>query len=57
MDIEYDLKMDDFNHVVSQVEHVVQSVSPPQSQPPLKSQVSILPQLKPKPKLKPQPKP
>ena len=57
MDIVYDSKMDDLNHVVNQVEHVVQSVSPPQSQPLLQSQVSALPQLKPKPKLKCQPKP
>ena len=57
MDIGYDSNMDDLNHVVNQLEHVVQSISPPQSQPRLQFQVSTLPQLKPKPKLKPQPKP
>ena len=29
MDIVYDSNMDDLNHVVNQVEHLVQSVSPP----------------------------
>ena len=57
MNIMYDSKTDELNHVVNQVEHVVQSISPPQSQPLLQSRVSCPPQLKPKPKLKPQPKP
>ena len=54
MDIVYDSKMNDLNHVVNQVEHVVQSISP--LQPQLQSQVLAQPQLKPKPKLRPQPK-
>ena len=33
MDIMYDSKMDDLNHMVNQVEYVGQSISPPQSQP------------------------
>ena len=57
MDIVYDSNIDDFNHMVNQVEHVAPSLSPPQSQPPLQCQVSSLPQLKPNPKLKRQPKP
>ena len=55
MHILYDSNMDDLNHVFSQVEHVVQSISP--SEPLLKSQVLAQTQLKPKSKLKLQPKP
>ena len=43
--------MDDLNHVVNQVEHVFQPISPPQPQPQLQSH------LKPNPKLKTQSKP
>ena len=64
VDIVYDSKMDDLNHIVNHVEHVVLSklVSPPQpqSQPPVQvplpqPQLQVLSQ--PKPKSKPQPKP
>lgn len=55
MDIVYDSNMDDLNHVFNQVDHVLQSISPPQPQ--LQSQVSTQPQLKHMPKLKHQPKP
>ena len=42
MDIVYDSKMDDLNHVVNQVEHVVQSISPPQPQPQPQPQSQVL---------------
>ena len=33
MNIVHDSKMDDLNHMVNQVDHVIPSISPPQSQP------------------------
>lgn len=59
MEIVYDSKMDNLNHVVNQVKHVGQYVSPPppQSQPQIQPQVQSQPRPKPKPKLKTQPKP